>query len=630
MSYVKLANEIIKLVGNKENIITLTHCVTRLRFKLKDEKIAQDDKLKKLDGVTTLVKSGGQYQVVIGSHVSEVYKDIVTEIGGLEESDHEAKGKVLDRFIDIVSGVFTPALGVLAATGMIKGLTALFVALGLIQYGGGTYEILNATGDSFFYFFPIFLGYTAAKKFKTNPFIGMSIGAALVYPSLGRLMNGEALYTIFEGTIIASPVYVTFMNIPVVLMNYSSSVIPIIIAVFVASKVEKQLEKVIPNIVKTFLLPFFTLLIVVPLTLIIIGPIATWAGQLLGYLTMAINNFSSVLLGLFIGGFWQVFVIFGLHWGLIPLIINNLVVLGQDPIIAGTFGASFAQIGVVLAIIIKTKDKKLKAMGIPAFISGIFGVTEPAIYGITLPRKKPFVISCIVASIAGGISGWFKAKIFTMGGLGIFGLPTFIHPERGIGIEFWASVLAISVAFVLGFIITYLLWKEEVEENKEDEKDKEKIENKEDTILFSPIKGLVKDLSQTKDEAFSSGELGQGIVIVPQKGKVVSPICGKISALYPTNHAIAIEGPSGEEILIHIGIDTVQLGGKYFYPKVEEGVEVEIGQLLMEFDIDMILKEGYSLDTPVIITNSNDYKNIKKINNLVKIDFSEDLLCIEK
>ncbi len=625
MSYVKLAKEILELVGGAENVGSLAHCITRLRFKLIDEKKADTEKLKVLDGVTTVIQSGGQYQVVIGNHVPEVYRDVMAEVGTIDEDAYEEpKGKLLDRFIDVVSGVFTPTLGVLAATGMIKGITALFVALGLISGSGGTYEILNAIGDSFFYFFPIFLGYTAAKKFKLNHFVGMAIGASLVYPSLGKLMGGEVLYTMFEGSMISSPIYVTFMNIPVILMDYSSTVIPIILAVFVASKVEKKLDKIIPSVVKTFLLPFFTLLIVVPVTLIVIGPVATWVGNLLGQVTLVIHNFSSVLLGLFVGGFWQVFVIFGLHWGLVPLAINNLTVFGYDPILATTFGASFAQIGVVLAILIKTKDKKLKAMSIPAFISGIFGVTEPAIYGITLPRKKPFVISCVAAAIAGGISGFFNAKVFMIGGLGVFGLPTYIHPENGLGIEFLGTVIAIVVAFVLGFVATYILWKEEeVEESKET-----KVMKFESSRIISPLKGLVKELSHTSDEAFSSGALGKGVVIIPTEGRLVAPISGEVTTFFPTGHAIALEGKKGEEVLIHVGIDTVELDGKFFYPKVKQGARVEAGDILLEFDIEKIKEAGYSVHTPVIVTNTDDYSEVKKVNKDEEINYKDDLLSI--
>lgn len=626
MSYKGLAKDIVDLIGGTENIISVAHCITRLRFKLKDEEKAETETLKKLDGITTAVQSGGQYQVVIGNHVPDVYKEVI-EIAGItadntDEEELNVNGKVLDRIIDVISGVFTPVLGLLAATGMIKGFTALLAGFGLISAGSGTYEILQATGDSFFYFFPIFLGYTAAKKFNSNVFIGMAIGATLLYPTLGGLKSGETLFKLFQGTFMESPIQVTFMKIPVILMNYSSSVIPIIAAVIFSSKVERFFNKVIPSVVRLFLVPFFTLLLVMPITLIVIGPLATWTGQLLGIITMTINNFSPILLGLFIGGLWQIFVIFGLHWGLVPLIINNLTVLGADPILAATFGASFAQTGVVLAILFKTKDKKLKALSLPAVISGIFGVTEPAIYGITLPRKKPFIISCIVASISGGISGFFGSKIFMMGGLGIFALPTFIDPERGLGMEFWGSMTAMTAGFILGFLVTYFFgYKDEEVVDKKENKKTEKGK------IYSPLKGLVKNLTETADAAFASGALGKGVVIMPTEGKLVAPVSGEISVFFPTGHAVAMETEDGTEILMHVGIDTVQLKGKHFYPKVAEGAQVEAGDLLLEFDMDMIKKEGYSLHTPVIISNSDDYSEVINIGE-GKINFSEELLEI--
>lgn len=461
MKYEQLAKDIIENVGGKENVNSVVHCITRLRFKLKDEGKANTDVLKNMDGVVTVMKSGGQYQVVIGNHVPDVYKDVV-EIGGfqnqspVEEDGDKKKQGVFNSFIDIISGIFTPTLGVLAATGMIKGFNSLFVALGWFSDKSGTYQILNAVGDALFYFFPIFLGYTAMKKFGGSHFIGMAIGAALVYPTLSGLSAGEPLYTLFAGTMFESPIHITFLGIPVILMSYSSSVIPIIISTYVAAKLENWLKKVIPDVVKMFLVPFFTLLIIVPLTFIVIGPIATWAGQLIGQLTLWLIGLSPIVAGIFLGAFWQVFVIFGLHWGLIPIAINNIMVMGQDTILALIFAATFAQIGAVLAIMLKTKDKKLKSLSIPAFISGIFGVTEPAIYGITLPRKKPFIISCIAAAIGGGIIGAFHAKSYMMGGLGIFAFPSFISPKEGITMGLWGAVIGAVAAFILGYILTAL------------------------------------------------------------------------------------------------------------------------------------------------------------------------------
>lgn len=638
MKYEKLAKDIIKNVGERENVNSVTHCITRLRFKLKDESKANTDVLKNMDGVVTVIKSGGQYQVVIGNHVPDVYKDVV-EVGGFNNessSDDNAvkeKTSIFNSFIDVISGVFSPILGLLAATGMIKGLTALFLALGWLSKTSGTYEILNAIGDSLFYFFPIFLGYTSAKKFKLNHFTGMVIGAALVYPALSGLTAGDPLFTLFQGTIIESPVYITFLGIPVILMTYSSSVIPIIIANYVASKVERGFKKIIPDVVKTFLVPFCTILVVIPLTFIVIGPIATWAGQIIGSITLGIYNFSPLVAGLFIGGFWQVFVIFGLHWGLIPVAINNISMLGYDTILAMSFAASFAQIGVVLAIWIKTRDRKLKSLCIPAFISGLFGVTEPAIYGVTLPRKKPFILSCIASGVGGAIIGVMGTKQYIIGGLGIFGIPSFIDTSVGIDRAFYGVLIAMVVAFVLGFL---LLWLTGFKDENVNGGDKNKQENKEEVkqdpltkqeVIVSPLKGEVTELSKVEDEAFSTGLLGKGIAIKPVEGKVVAPANGVVTTFFPTGHALGITTDNGTEILIHVGMDTVQLEGKCFTPRVKQGDKIKAGDVLLEFDIDKIKESGFSTITPVIITNSDNYLDIIETDKK-DINYKEDLLTV--
>jgi len=619
MKYEQLAKDIINNVGGKENVNSVVHCITRLRFKLKDESKANTDVLKNMDGVVTVMKSGGQYQVVIGNHVPDVYKDVV-EIGGfhaespVDEEEDGKKQNLFNRFIDMISGIFAPTLGVLAATGMIKGFNALFMALGWYTDKAGTYQILNAIGDCLFYFFPIFLGFTAAKKFKGNQFIGMAIGAALVYPTLAGLTVGKPLYTLFAGTMFESPVHITFLGIPVILMTYSSSVIPIVIAAWVGAKLEKWFTKIIPDVVKTFLVPFFTLLVTVPLTFIVIGPIATWAGQLLGQLTLWLISLSPIVAGIFLGALWQIFVIFGLHWGLIPIAINNMVVMHSDPILALIFAASFAQTGAVLGVWLKTKDKKLKSLSIPAFISGIFGVTEPAIYGITLPKKKPFIISCIAAAIGGGLLGAFGSKVYMMGGLGVFGFPSMIDPKAGINMGFWGAIIAVVVAFILGFILTYLFGgsgKEnkiaDVSETKYPEQKQADV-NVKSEVISSPFTGEAKPLSELKDAAFASGALGKGVAIEPSEGKLYSPVSGTVSALFPTHHAIGITSDQGAEILIHIGMDTVQLEGEYFSAHTTQGAHIEKGQLLIEFDIKGIKSAGYVVTTPVVVTNHEKYK----------------------
>ncbi|MGE7851193.1 beta-glucoside-specific PTS transporter subunit IIABC [Bacillus paramycoides] len=625
MKYEQLAKDILKNVGGRENINSVVHCITRLRFQLKDEGKANTEILKNMEDVVTVMKSGGQYQVVIGNHVSDVYKAVVSA-GGLQETEEEATSeKKKSSLIDILSSIFTPILGVLAATGMIKGFNALFVALGWLSTQSGTYQILNAVGDSLFYFFPIFLGYTASKKFGGSPFIGMAIGGALVYPALSGLKASEPLFTLFAGTMFESPIHITFLGIPVILMSYASSVIPIILAAYFGAKVERSLKKAIPDVVKTFLVPFFTLLIVVPVTFLVIGPIATWAGQFLGQATLWIYNLSPLVAGIVLGAFWQVLVIFGLHWGIVPIGYNNLAVHGIDPILALIFATSFAQIGAVLGVWMKTKDQKLKTLSIPAFISGIFGVTEPAIYGVTLPLKKPFIMSCIAGGIGGGILGVFGTQAYMTGGLGIFALPTFISPKEGITAGFWGAIIAMVVSLIVGFVLTYLFGFTKKKDSTELAETIDKIAaSNDDEAILSPFHGIVMPLQNIDDAAFASGALGEGVAIEPSEGKLFSPVSGTISALFPTNHAVGITADSGAEILIHIGMDTVKLNGEFFYSHIEQGVRVKKGQLLIEFNIAEIQKAGYIVTTPVVVTNYDKY-SIKKT-EVEKIQAGDSLL----
>ncbi|KAB1441044.1 beta-glucoside-specific PTS transporter subunit IIABC [Candidatus Galacturonibacter soehngenii] len=627
--YDGLARIIIQNVGGKSNIISLTHCITRLRFKLKDESKANTDILKNTEGIVTVVQSGGQYQVVIGNHVPDVYKT-VCEVGHIQntsssdvEEEEDDNQNLLNKFIAIISAVFTPFLGVLGAAGMIKGFNALFVAIGLYPNTSGTYMVLQATGDAFFYFLPIVLGYTASKKFKVNEFVGMAIGMAMLYPDLAAKMSGESIMTLFAGVpIVESSVFITFLKIPVILMNYSSTVVPIILAVALAAKVEKFFKKMIPDVVKLFLVPFFTLLISVPLTLIIVGPIATWLSNLIGAGLSALIAVSPILAGLILGALWQVFVIFGLHWGVVPIALNNMMTLGYDTVLSGVFAASFAQTAVIIAIFIKTKDKKLKSLAIPAIVSGFFGVTEPAIYGISLPKKKPFVISCIGAAIGGAIAGLTNLTGYTLGGLGIFGFTGYINISNGDTTGVLYAAISALVAMVVSFILTMVTYRDEekASQNKVTTTSQNKV-----TSIASPVTGEVMDLSKIEDDAFASGALGKGVAIVPTDGKIVAPCDGEISTFFPTGHAFGIVSDTGAEVLVHIGLDTVKLNGKYFNVKAKQGDKVKKGQLLLEVDLNGIQSEGYSIHTPIIITNSNDYVDVVYDINK-KVSSGEDLI----
>ncbi len=478
--YDGLARIIIQNVGGKSNINSVAHCITRLRFKLKDESKANKDVLESTDGVIKVMQSGGQYQVVIGNNVADVY-DAVLEVGhfqgaGTVDEDGNAvddggsdggKKSPVSILIDMISGVIQPTLGVLAATGIIKGLLALFSFLNILPESSGTYQVLYAVGDGFFYFLPIILGYTAAKKFKMNEFIGMAIGIALCYPAMVNITGGEVLGTLFAGTAFEMSYYTTFLGIPVIMpaSGYTSSVVPIIIACALGAMLEKWLRKVVPDVIKLFVVPFVTLVVMVPLTYLVIGPIATILCNLLTAIFSVIYGIPVVgglIAGILIGAFCQVLVIFGLHWGLVPLALINYSNLGYDFILSPYFCVSFAQTFVVLAMLLKTRDDKLKKIALPAFISGIFGVTEPAIYGVTLPRKKPFIYSCIGGAIGGAFIGFMGTRSYTMGGLGLFGLPSYIDTVGDTGIQNLIYVLIGTViASVIGFVLTWVLYKDE-------------------------------------------------------------------------------------------------------------------------------------------------------------------------
>lgn len=565
-----------------------------------------------------MVKAGGKYQVVIGNEVADVYDAILKEggfSGGGQVADDDLEDSnmsLMDKAIDLISGIFTPILGPMAAAGMIKGLTAMCASFGCLSQNSGTYQVLYAIGDGFFYFLPLILAITSAKKFKVDRFTAIAIGAAMCYPAIVAMNSSKkVLFDIFNGTFLHSQVHATFLGIPIISMNYTSTVIPIILAVWFASIIEKWCKKWIPTVVKTFLVPFVNLLIVVPLTFLIIGPIATWIGNALAAMTSAIYGFSPVLAGVLLGVFWQVFVIFGVHWGFVAVMMSNVAAMGYDQILGLSLGASFAQIGVVLAILLQTKDQKLKGIALPAFISGIFGVTEPAIYGVTLPRKKPFILSCIAAGVGGGLIGFFGTRMYMMGGMGIFSIPATIGPKSGVDMSVYGLMIAMAVSFVLGFVLQIVLGKKSVDGDYDEKQAKavQEVANQADVIakaapasntdlnvsteLVSPLDGELLPLSEVKDEVFSSGAMGEGVAIEPSQGVLHAPANGRVVMTFPTGHAIGMKTKDGAEILMHIGMDTVNLQGKGFETLVDKGDEVKAGDELVKFDIDEIHSAGY-------------------------------------
>lgn len=621
--YETLAKEILNSVGGRDNVNSLTHCITRLRFKLKDESKAQDEVLKSMEGVVTVMKSAGQYQVVIGNQVQDVYEQIVPLLHAEQSQAVQSaeKEKLLDRFVDIISGIFQPILGIMAACGMIKGVNMLFMTLGLYAETSGGYRIINAIGDALFTFLPLFLGYTSAKKFGLKPMVGLVIGGIMCYPGIqSSALSGslEPLYTMFEGTMFASPVYIDFFGIPVISMDYTSTVIPVIFIVYFASKCEKLFSKIVPDLVKFFFVPMLTLLVALPIGFLLIGPVATFGSKIIAETIISIRNVSPMLAGGLVGLTWQILVIFGLHWGFIPVYINNIVTNGYDNVMMPFFACTFATSAVILVIMMKTKDRKIKELCLPNFISGIFGVTEPGIYGILLPLKKPFIISCIAGGIGGAFYGFCNFRKFSMGGMGIFEFPAMMEPDGS-----WVNLLVagsgVLLTMLVAVILMLLFYKEKdcEESNRviiDTDKDAASMKNEtallEDIAVWSPVKGEVLELQQVEDAAFSAGILGKGCAIVPTEGEIYAPVDGVLTTLFPTKHALGITSDDGVEVLIHIGLNTVQLNGEGFTAHVQQGARVSRGQHLLSFDLADIKSKGYCLQTPVIITNTKDYLEI--------------------
>ena len=621
--YETLAKEILNYVGGKDNVNSLTHCITRLRFKLKDESIAQDEALKNLEGVVTVMKSAGQYQVVIGNQVQDVYEQLAPLLHAEQPQTVQdaEKEKLLDRFVDIISGIFQPILGIMAACGMIKGLNMLFMTLGLYAETSGGYMIINAIGDALFTFLPLFLGYTSARKFGLKPMVGLVIGGIMCYPGIqSSALSGslKPLYTMFEGTMFASPVYIDFFGIPVISMDYTSTVIPVIFIVYFASKCEKLFSKFVPDLVKFFFVPMLTLLVALPIGFLLIGPVATFGSKIIAETIISIRNVSPMLAGGLVGLTWQILVIFGLHWGFIPVYINNIVTNGYDNVMMPFFACTFETSAVILVIMLKTRDRKMKELCLPNFISGIFGVTEPGIYGILLPLKKPFIISCIAGGIGGAFYGFCNFRKFSMGGMGIFEFPAMMEPDGSWG-NLLVAVSGVLLTMIAAVILMLLFYREKEagQSNKTmlDTKEHEKsVEDTpallEDIAICSPLKGNVLELAQVEDAAFSAGILGKGCAIVPAEGEVYAPADGVLTTLFPTKHALGITSDDGVEVLIHIGLNTVQLNGEGFTAYVQQGERVSRGQHLLSFDLAELKDKGYCLQTPVIITNTNDYLEI--------------------
>ncbi|NUA42542.1 PTS system beta-glucoside-specific EIIBCA component [Dickeya solani] len=598
MNYETLASEIRDGVGGQENIISVIHCATRLRFKLRDNANANADVLKNNPGIIMVVESGGQFQVVVGNQVADVYQALLSLDGmarfsepGISEEEKK-KDSLFAGFIDIISSIFTPFVGVMAATGILKGFLALGVATHFISESSGTYKLLFAASDALFYFFPIVLGYTAGKKFGGNPFTTLVIGATLVHPSMIATFNAMQV-----------PDHPTlhFLGIPITFINYSSSVIPILFASWVSCKLEKPLNRWLHVNIRNFFTPLLCIVISVPLTFLLIGPSATWLSQMLSGGYQWLYGLNSSLAGAVMGALWQVCVIFGLHWGFVPLMLNNLSVMGHDTLLPLLTPAVLGQAGATLGVLLRTRDMKRKGIAGSAFSAAIFGITEPAVYGVTLPLRRPFIFGCIGGALGAAVMGYFHTTMYSFGFPSIFTF-TQIIPPTGVDSSVWAAVIGTLASFIFAALTSWSFGvpQDEGQAAVADTPAPQVVvtgNTPSDETLFSPLAGEVVLLEQVADRTFASGVMGKGVAIRPSQGRLYAPVDGTVASLFKTHHAIGLASRGGAEVLIHVGIDTVRLDGRYFTPHVRVGDVVRQGDLLLEFDGPAIEAAGYDLTT---------------------------------
>lgn len=598
----ELARKIIEEVGGSENIEQYTHCLTRLRLVLRNSSKANKIAIKDLDEVISVVEQGGQFQVVLGNRVNDVFDEVKGLLGSVSENTEHTteaeKKSVFDQFTATISGIFTPAIGAMAATGMIKGLLAILSVTGLISEKSGTYIILYSMSNAFFYFMPIILGASTAKYFKLNSYVGMIIGASLIYPTLLPFATSGKL---------------TFLSIPVNMMDYTSTVFPAIISVWLAAKLDKQVQKLPLKELRFMVQPLIVLLIIIPLALLIIGPVIATLSNIMAKIVNAVYHFSPVLGGIVIGGPWILLVMFGLHWAFIPIFVNNMAIQGFDPVMGLLLANQFAMAGAAIAVGVKTKVEKEKALAYSTGVTTFLGISEPALYGVLIPRKKPLIAAIIGGSVGGALAGLMNTVQYSFGGSGIFGIPLTINP-KGIDMGFYGCILSQIVGFVVAFIVAFIWFnKGEKEENNE------KI-TEVDIPVSEVLKGEFLSLSQLEDEVFSSGAMGKGIAVKPTEGVVYAPFDGKVTALLPSKHAIGLTNNQGVELLIHIGKDTVELNGNHFEAYVSLNQLVKKGDKLLSFDIDQLVSEGYTVTTPIVITNTAEYSAVTFEDGNIKIE----------
>lgn len=612
MDYRQLAGDIIESIGGKSNVSSVVHCATRLRFTLKDATLADTEKISSLKEVLRVVNGGGQYQIVIGPDVPQVYQEVIA-MGGFEtsgtiteeETQKEDKRSPLSRLLESVASIFQPVIPAITGAGLLKAVMALCSTFGWLESGTQTYVILNAMSDAAFYFLPLLLAASCAKKFRCNQGTAMALGGLLVYPGLTALMSEASSIKLFG-------------LIPIqIVTSYASSVIPIILGVWLMSYVERFVQRVCPKAVKFFFVPFFSLTIAGIGTLAVLGPIGTWASELIQIFFHWLKNTAPWIVPTVVGIFSPLLVMTGTHYGLIPIGTNNLTTVGHDAVVGpGMLVSNTAQGAAGLAVAVRSKNPDTRQLAASAGFTGVLGITEPVLYGINLKYTFPLYAAMIGGGAGGLFLGITGVERFGAGSPGLLVLPVYLPTAQAAALGFTMSnfvcaIIGVVIAMMVSFAACWILFDIWARKGKLDPEELGKVELKQD--IYAPVEGELVELTSIEDEVFSSLTMGKGVAINPAKGEVRAPVEGVVTTFFPTGHAIGIQGDNGADILIHVGMDTVSLNGEGFEPAVKEGDHVKRGQLLLKFDREVISSHNLSAITPVVVTNTEDLKAVTPV-----------------
>lgn len=615
-----LAKKIITFVGGDENINSLTHCVTRLRFNLKNESKAQTKELEELDGVMGVQRQGGQYQVIIGGKVGKVYAEIIKMLPRLDDYDGQEetsgeKDSLLNRLINTLSAILVPSLAPIVGGGMLKGFLFMLTSLEWADPESGTMFVLNMTGDAMFYFFPFLLAVSSARRFKTNEYMALSLAGVLMYPTLLNVaLAGEMTNVQFFG----------FLPVPVV--NYSSSILPIILAVWLLSYVYRFFEKVIPSMITVIFTPLLTLLLMVPVMLVVLAPIGFYVGEYIAQGIEALINFSPLVSGFVIGASRPLLVLMGMHHAIRPITQQQIATYGYSTMGPMNFMSTMAQATAAFAIYFLISNKKMKQVALSSTVSGYLGITEPALYGVLVKYKAAFVGASLGGGIGGAVGALLGAKSMAPVMPSVLSIPVFLNDGAA------GFIIGLFVTLIATFLITFLLAKSvlKIDDQLETSKVKEGqiVKGQNVVTIGAPVSGTVYPISDVADQTFSKELVGKGIAIMPDEDRIISPVDGTVTIAFKTKHAIGLTTKEGVELLIHVGLDTVELEGEHFELLCKQGQTVHIGTPLIQFDRKKISELGYDISVIVVVTNSDEYLSVLALDDQRKITEEETLITI--